>query len=247
MRKLMKYELRKTLFSKLILLAVTAVAEAAFLAGVFLKWDNGLGAGISVLMLCAMIGIFYIGIESLLVFHRDLNTKQSYMLFLTPKSSWQILGAKVLENGISIFITGLFFAALAAIDVSVAVLYIGGLQEFLDTVSRVTSMFRFEISVSSGDILIVFFSILSSWLMTITTGYLAIVLAATVLAGKRFSGLASFGLYLLITFGESELIGHLPDLGSLLANFGAVIAAGFALTGLIYGLSCWIMERKLSV
>ncbi len=247
MQKLMKYELRKTLFSKLILLAVTAVAEAAFLAGVFLKWDNGLGAGISVLMFCAMIGIFYIGIESLLVFHRDLNTKQSYMLFLTPKSSWQILGAKVMENGISIFITGLFFAALAAIDVSAAVLYIGGLQEFLDTVRRVTSMFRFEISVSSGDILIVFFSMLSSWLMAITTGYLAIVLAATVLAGKRFSGLVSFVLYLLIMFAESELISHLPDLGSLLANSGAVIAAGFVLTGLMYGLSCWIMERKLSV
>ena len=247
MRKLMKYELRKTLFSKLILLAVTAVGEAAFLAGVFLKWDNGLGAGIAVLMLCAMIGIFYIGIESLLVFHRDLNTKQSYMLFLTPKNSWQILGAKVLENGLSIFITGLFFAVLTAIDVSTAVLYIGGLQEFLDTVRRVTSMFRFEISVSSREILIVFFSMLSSWLMAITTGYLAIVLAATVLAGKKFSGLASFVLYLLITFGTSELISHLPDLGSISANSGAVIVTGFVLTGLMYGLSCWIMEQKLSV
>ena len=247
MRKLMKYELRKTLFSKLILLAVTAVAEAAFLAGVFLKWDNGLGAGISLLIFCTMLGVFYIGVESLRVFNRDLNTKQSYMLFLTPKSSWQILGAKVMENGISIFVTGLFFAALAAIDVSVAVLYIGGLQEFLDTVRRVTSMLRVEISVSSGEILIVFFSALSSWLMAITTGYLAIVLAATVLAGKRFSGLVSFVLYLLIMFAESELISHLPDLGSLLANSGAVIAAGFVLTGLMYGLSCWIMERKLSV
>ena len=40
--------------------------------------------------------------ESVNVLHRDLNTKQSYMLFLTPKSSYQILGAKILENGISI-------------------------------------------------------------------------------------------------------------------------------------------------
>lgn len=37
MLKLMKYELRKTAFSKLVLLVITAVAEIAFLIGVFRK------------------------------------------------------------------------------------------------------------------------------------------------------------------------------------------------------------------
>ena len=37
MLKLMKYELRKTAFSKLVLLVITAVAEIAFLIGVFWK------------------------------------------------------------------------------------------------------------------------------------------------------------------------------------------------------------------
>lgn len=40
MLKLMKYELRKTAFSKLVLLVITAVAEIAFLIGVFWKKDN---------------------------------------------------------------------------------------------------------------------------------------------------------------------------------------------------------------
>ena len=57
------------------------------------------------------------------------------MLFLTPKSSYQILGAKILENGISIIMAGAFFAALAAIDVTVATLYIGGLKEMINLVS----------------------------------------------------------------------------------------------------------------
>lgn len=35
MLKLMKYEFKKTMFSKLILLVVTVLAEAAFLVGVF--------------------------------------------------------------------------------------------------------------------------------------------------------------------------------------------------------------------
>ena len=118
MLKLMKYELRKTMFSKFILLIVTAITEIAYLIGVFFDWDKGLAIGIIGLLCCAMFGILYIGIESLLVFHRDLNTKQSYMLFLTPTNSYQVLGAKVLENGISILLTGACFAALAAIDLS---------------------------------------------------------------------------------------------------------------------------------
>ena len=40
MLKLMKYELRKTAFSKLVLLVITAVAEIAFLIGVLWKKDN---------------------------------------------------------------------------------------------------------------------------------------------------------------------------------------------------------------
>ena len=124
MLKLMKYELRKTAFSKLVLLVITAVAEIAFLIGVFWKKDNILAMGIIFLVMCTIFGVIYIGIESVNVLHRDLNTKQSYMLFLTPKSSYQILGAKILENGISIIMAGAFFAALAAIDVTVATLYI---------------------------------------------------------------------------------------------------------------------------
>ena len=129
MLKLMKYELRKTAFSKLVLLVITAVAEIAFLIGVFWKKDNILAMGIIFLVMCTIFGVIYIGIESVNVLHRDLNTKQSYMLFLTPKSSYQILGAKILENGISIIMAGAFFAALAALDVTVATLYIGGLKD----------------------------------------------------------------------------------------------------------------------
>ena len=98
MLKLMKYEFRKTAFSKLILLSITLLSEIVYLLGIFLKKDMFLSSGIMFLVLCATMGILYIGLESVTVLHRDLNTKQSYMLFLTPKSSYQILGAKILEK-----------------------------------------------------------------------------------------------------------------------------------------------------
>ena len=126
MLKLMKYEFRKSASSKLILLVLTAVFELAFLGGVFFKGYNLMGTGMMFLILCAFFGVFYIGLEGIMTLYRDLNSKQSYMLFLTPKSSYEILGAKILENGISILMAGAFFIVLAVFDLTVATLCIGG-------------------------------------------------------------------------------------------------------------------------
>lgn len=247
MLKLMKYELRKTMFSKMVILAVTAVAEIAFLCGVFLKSEDAMAWGILGLVLCAMVGISYIGIESLLVFHKDLNTKQSYMLFLTPRSSYQILRAKVLENGISIFVAGAFFAAIAVIDSSVAILHIGGLKELLDVLHDISVSFSVNINITPESALMAFLATLASWLMMIVAGDLAIVLSATVLAGKKLSGAASFIIYLLIALAAGKILDLLPVINNDYLEFGMMIGATFVLIGIMYAAAGYIMEKKLSV
>ena len=241
MLKLMKYEFRKTMFSKMILLIITAVVEVAYLAGVFLKWEKGLAIGMVGLVFCAVIGIFYIGIESLIVFQKDLNTKRSYMLFMTPRNSYEILGAKVLENGISIFLTGACFGLLEA------VLYIGGLQEFLDMLRQLAITINVEIDVPAVTMVLTVISGLASWLMMVVTGYFAIILCATVLAGKRFSGLVSFLLYLLIGWGTGTLLDLIPEMANRDLRLGIVLLASFGIVAAMYVVSGWIMERKLSV
>lgn len=247
MSRLMKYELRKTMFSKLVLLAVVAAAELIYLAGVFLKWDDGLAWGTLGLAFSAVIGIFYIGIESLLILHKDLNTKQSYMLFLTPQNSYQVLGAKVLENGISIFLTGAFFAVLTAVDVSIGILYIGGLEEFLDLLQELAISLHIEIASYTDAILMTFFATLASWLLMIVTGYLAIILSATVLAGKKLSGLVSFLLYVGLVWVSGAVMNLIPEMDNLNLHAGLVLGVSFVLIAIMYLISGWIMERKLSV
>ncbi|MDO4323881.1 MAG: hypothetical protein Q4C61_15300 [Lachnospiraceae bacterium] len=247
MLKLMKYEFRKTMFSKMVLLVITALAEISYLIGVFFELDKFLAVGLVGLVMCAMIGIFYIGIDSLIVFHRDLNTKQSYMLFLTPKNSYQVLGAKVLENGVSIFLAGVFFAALAAIDTTIGVLHIGGIKEFLDMLDRFMISIRVDINVAPQDILMPFFAVLASWLMTVVTGYLAILLSATVLAGKKFSGFVSFIIFLVLGYISGKALDMLPSLSNHTAEFCMIIGASIVIVAIMYAVTGWIMERKLSV
>ena len=247
MLKLMKYEFRKTMFSKAVLLIITALAELAYLVGVFAKLEDTMGWGIVGLSMCAMIGIFYIGIESLIVFHKDLNTKQSYMLFLTPNSSYRILGAKIVENGIAIFAAGTFFAALAALDATIGILYIGGLKEFLDIMGEVVKSIQINIDIQPDHILMTFLAGLASWMMMIVTGYLAIVLSATVLAGKKFSGFVSFLIYLLISWISGRLMNLVPAMHDFHIQFGLIIAVAFVIILVMYAVTGWIMEKKLSV
>lgn len=250
MLKLMKYELRKTMFSKLVLLCITGVAEIAYLVGVFLKADKGdqiLAFGAIGIIMCMTIGIFYIGIDSLISFHRDLNTKQSYMLFLTPKNSYQVLGAKILENGISIFLAGVFFAALIAVDATIGILYIGGVKEFFDILDQLMISIRVDIHVTPREILMPFFAVLAGWLMTVVSGDLAIVLSATVFAGKKFSGIVSFLIFLLLDYIASKVLNILPDLGDMMAQYIMIIGVSFVMVIVMYVATGWIMERKLSV
>lgn len=247
MLKLMKYEVRKTLFSKIVLLVITAAVEVLYLLGVFMKHEDLLAWGIIGLGCCGLIGIFYIGIESLVVFHRDLNTKQSYMLFLTPKSSYQVLGAKVLENGLSIFLAGAFFAAVTAVDATVAILYIGGLRELLDFLHNVALSVEINVDITAVQAVLTFFLVLAGWLQMLVVGDLAIVLSATVFSGKKFSGAVSFILYMVISFALGRLVNLIPELGSYEFQMSVLIGVTLVIVVLLYAVTGWIMEKKLSV
>ena len=246
MLKLMKYELRKTAFSKLVLLVITAVAEIAFLIGVFWKKDNILAMGIIFLVMCTIFGVIYIGIESVNVLHHDLNTKQSYMLFLTPHSSYEILGAKVLENGISILVTGIFFVLVAALDFTVATAYIGGVKEVMDMLKSFLDV-SMRITVDPVQMMFVFFTALAGWIVYIVNADLAVILSATVLAGKKASGLAAFVIFLILSWLFGTGMDHLPELSDMDLQYALYIAAALVIAILVYLFSGWIMEKKLSV
>ena len=118
MLRLLKYELRKTQFSKLVLLGITLVAQAVFLAGFWGKKEETLAIGAFLLFSIAIIGIALMGILSVVTLHRDMNTKQGYMLFMTPNSCYKILGAKVIECALSLLLAGAFFFGLGYLDFS---------------------------------------------------------------------------------------------------------------------------------
>ena len=253
MLKLMKYEFRKTMFTKLILLGITAVAEAAFLISLYTNKEGSLAASIGILTLLAIGGVLVIGLQSVLTLHHDMNTRQSYMLFMTPNSSYRILGAKVLECGLSILLTGAFYFALGALDISLLFAKEGMLSQLWDTIQEMLKSITFAngqsiISLDMKGMAVLVFNLLSGWINTVTTAYLAVTVSAALLNGKRFNGLVSFVLFLALSWAggwlERFATQSIPSIETKLLVQGGI---ALAVAAVMYIATAQIMERKLSV
>ena len=248
MSYLIKYEFRKCLLSKLILLGVTAFLQVLFLTGIYADKDVPLGIGMVGLFFIALVGIFYIGIESILILYKDITTRQSYMLFMTPNSSYKILGAKALENAFSVMLSGLFYSALGSLDLWLLFSKFGSIQDFLNLFQNIMVNFDSRLELSSRSVFTLLFMVLCSWLMEIVTGYLAVVLSCTILSGRKGSGIISFLVYIAISFLLSWIVNAcIPDSLDILTTYLIYSAASLAFTVVMYFITAWIMDRKLSV
>ena len=251
MLKLMKYEFRKTWITKLILLGVTAVAEIAFLIGLYVERETTLGLSVMLLVFLALGGILMIGLYSVMTLHRDMNTKQSYMLFMTPNSSYSILGAKVLECGLSILIGGAFYFALGALDITLLFAKSGELNRLWSAIQDFLSHLTFanhQLLIDMEGMAAFVFCLLAGWILTVITAYFAVVISAALLNGKRFNGLLSFVLFLALSWFTGwvarTVTASIPSINALLLVDGAI---SLAFTAVMYMITAIIMERKLSV
>lgn len=251
MLKLMKYELRKTWMTKVILLALTAIAEAVYLYGLYGHKENPLAAGVMILILLAVFGVLVIGLESVIVLHRDMNTRQGYMLFMTPNSCYRILGAKVLECSLSILMTGAFFFALGVLDITLLFAEAGELNTFWDVIKDFLSQMTIsgrKLVVDLPNVSAFAFTLLADWITLVITAYFADVISSAILNGKKFNGVVSFLLFLLLYWGmnwaSTAITSGITQTATFLWASGVV---SLAFAAVMYVVTARIMEKYLSV
>lgn len=248
MKQLLKYEERKTLGVKLISLGVTALLEIVFLISLFRRSAEGIGIAAVFLTMTAFASVMVVGLASVLILHRDMNTKQSYMLFMTPNSCNKILGAKVLENGLSILLAGAFFFALGALDITLLFAREGQVGELWEMLQNFLTSLDSRLRVDFPSLAALTANMLCGWFAMVMAAYLGEVISAALLYGRRYNGIVSFLLILALIIGIS-LLQNLAGKGiseivpSLLVRGGVALAC----SGVMYLLTAQIMEQKLSV
>ena len=251
MTALLKYEIRKTWIAKAIILGIAAVAELVFLAGLLngnMDDNHLLLTGIFLLCFTAFGGVLFIGVQSVVTLHRDMNTKQGYMLYMTPRSSFRILGSKVLENGLSLLAAGIFFFLLALADVSLMFSRYGRIEMLWQTLRQFLETFGSRIPLDRTGYLLLTVSFLVSWLSTVCIAFLADIISSALLNGRRFNGLTAFLLFIALSllFGWLERVFVAP--GTAL-NTSLLIQSAVAVvySAAMYMVSAVIMDRYLSV
>lgn len=113
MLKIMKYELRRQLFSKFVIFGGLFALVAAFFGFYWKGVEMGVMMILSLTAFATIVVLFYSPFEYLFTFDKDMNTKQGYMLLMVPKKSTMILGTKMLVSLLqTVVIYALFFTVV---------------------------------------------------------------------------------------------------------------------------------------
>lgn len=211
MLKLVKYEYRRNLTGILVLLSALCGLQVYYLIAAAAGSRDHVIASASLLMICAMVAVVGVLIYSVSLYSRELNSKTSYLTFMTPNSAAKILGAKLIAT----LILGVAFAALicgfAIWDNQILHqlfpqlrLFRFGLDELLQQLNWSFSSLVLTIAAAALQFLLLFFT-------TIVVAYLAITLSATALQNKRFKGLVAFVIFAAAITGVNWVGNQLPS------------------------------------
>ncbi len=181
MFKLIKYEFRKQAFSKLVILAVLGLIEVFFILGIALNKDDMIGTSMGILSLFTFGALFFLAFESIITFNNDLKLKQSYMLFLTPNTTYGIVGAKVLYAAIQIVLAGIAFVAVFAINGGMLVAKYSSLAQIKELIINGMNQLL-NIDIKPSVVLLAVGIAIFMWLSTVTAAFFSITLSSTLLS-----------------------------------------------------------------
>lgn len=262
MVKLLKYELIRSKTILLITLIVLLGIEALFLLGFFFEIDSLLGTSVMLLTLAGFGGFIAIVVYAVNRFYTDLKNKHGYMLFLTPRNAYQIVGSKVINSFLVMMVGFALYVGMIVLDIGLA------FQEASDT-NMIMLVLEAFVTEFDWTIWLVPLDYVIGWFNMILTIYFAITLTFTFLSSKKYKGWISAGVYLLLNMGISMLTNAVmtPVMNNLLysmetmntysyaefiQNGGGLYLGGAVVLELVIAVAMYfatsvLMEKKLNL
>lgn len=205
MLKLSKYEFRKNRNALLLLIAGLGILQAAYMLSLGTKKDSYIFSSSGLLLLYGMVCYFAIFLFAVTNYYREINSRTSYLVFMTPVSPFRIVLSKML----TVLFLGLIMAgllgALAALDLQ---LLAGRYDEYtglLDMIQDAMLQFGIHTGEIFSGILFGLITFLLSFYATVALIYLSITLSATLLQNSRFKLVVSILLFLAASLLRSKL------------------------------------------
>jgi ABC-2 type transport system permease protein len=249
MWKLVKYELRKQMQSKLVIFGIVALLEIIWFIGLFTK-ERVLYSTSALLFMIANISMLYLYFESVVTFSHDLKTKNSYMMFMTPNSSYKIVGAKILASGIQILVYGLCFFGIGVLDIGIMTIRFNSVSETIEMVKKALHHFV-HIDVDKTFVFLYLLTILIAGIFILVLAYVSITLSATFLANKPYKGVVSFAIFIAISYVVGKISNVLIGDGDVLFRDNKTMLLFIVwytvLSAIAYVVTAWMLEKKVSL
>lgn len=252
MGKLIKYELKKQMLSKIVVGVLAAICEAVFFVGLIINNGEWAGYALGALFILGFVSLFYFSFETIITYSNDLKTKQSYMLFLIPRNMYQVVGAKMITTLLQILLVGAAFVAIFVGDVFAVCARYGEIKDLIELLKMMFEELS-GIHVKLEEVLYVISTVLVVWIEFILMAMFAITISTTLFANKRYKGVISFGIYIVFEL----LLGKVADLvtdGAMSAEVVELNAMAWIYIGvyavamvLCYFGTTWLLDKKISV
>lgn len=249
MLKLMKYEMIKQKTSKIVLIALFAILEIVFLAGIFLDKEEYAGIAAGFLVFLAMITFVIVGLEEIVTYYHDLRDKSGYMLFMTPYNVYTIMGSKILTGIVSIVAAAVLFGAVGLADIAIVFAKYGeieqlfiGIQDFIKT--------YYELDINAMLVISTIVQSVFGWIGMLTSAFLAITLCTTIFAGVRVKALISFVIYCVINFVYDYVVVQIAnwiDISSATVMMGYLGVLTVIFAGACYAATGYLLNKELAL
>ena len=253
MGKLIKYEFRKQLLSKIVVACVIGGLEAFFFLGLIVGNDNWIGTAMGLFIMAAVFSLIYFSFEAIVTYSNDLKTKQSYMIFLTPCNMFQVVGAKLITTIVQIVLVGGAYLAVGVVNGLIIVARYGTLRQLIEIITELFDTIS-GLEIRLMDIVFLIVMSLVTWTVFVAMAMFAITLSTTVLSNKKGKGVVSIALYFLIDWLVVKVASlvtptELVERGYLVVNSEAWAYIGVYAGALVlcYIGTALLLEKKVSV
>ena len=209
MLKMIKYEYRKNIFSVIILLIVMAAIQAYTIGAALMDKRDHVVIGVTLFMVAASASYIFVLLYGILSYSRDLKNKDGYLVFMTPLSSYQIIGAKLLTTLITGVILVFIIGALGVVDY-IAIAEAFNTDSILDMFEELLTVFGYDLTSILLSILGFVIIFLIQFFMTVTMAYFAISLSCTILQNSKAKGFISLIFFVIFYVVISVIASKLP-------------------------------------
>ena len=212
MGKLLKYEFIKSRIPLIMFMAILVIAEIIFSIG-FIAEDSDY-IGVAFLIFFIMTPVCTLGglILGAGAYTKELANKVGFMVYMTPNSSYKIVGSKFLFTAIVEIFFSTLLGIIAFVDGAMLLDEIGFDEDTFDLIFEMADNFGLSIPQMLISAAATFITVILSMIMVVAVYYIAYTLTATFMQASKGRTFIAAVIFVLGTYGVTKLNSLLPSL-----------------------------------